>query len=448
MIATKQYGEQTSKDSKKLIIDVFNNLNKDAPYVMKTITTIYINDEVFRDNNRYPIDAPYKPYYPELTKYVSDHRLDDIFFVDGVPKVGEYYFEYCYNHSTNTFFVFSSPNLETKVIQDYIPMLYSMVTDNEIPWSKAQVFFGSPDSNNSLHCVTYNILLVFGKGTTLKTLEFSWLTTFELDSLVIKDLEGIIKKIRSQEKEIICIIQGVLFSNLEDVIIKYIQAEKQLDVVRNLIKDHKHTIKNFGFSGHFGNLKTLINSGDYITAIKSLSYVDNLSLLIDCTTDKLYNFGNKDKILLKEKGKTTYTEILNFIHSATEDASLKVIFFDPSIENHVLNKIDDSDLYDVFTVLLNMYSNCRNFGKEKHSITLKIIEQNLLEISFINKGRMEKSFVDYFLGRITNTLNDIEGLKYITVSLNYLKHIKRKHKEIDDDNILQLIITLKDGQQI
>ena len=75
MIATKQYGEQTSKDSKKLIIDVFNNLNKDAPYVMKTITTIYINDEVFRDNNRYPIDAPYKPYYPELTKYVSDHRL-------------------------------------------------------------------------------------------------------------------------------------------------------------------------------------------------------------------------------------------------------------------------------------------------------------------------------------------------------------------------------------
>ena len=126
------YGRETSDSAKKLIIDLFNRINKGKPYTMKTITTIYKNDEIFKDNLRYPIDAPYREFYKELTEeYVSKYGLDNIFFEKGIARIGNYYFEYGYND--NHFTVVSSPpeiDLETR--RRYLPMLYSMVTGVKI----------------------------------------------------------------------------------------------------------------------------------------------------------------------------------------------------------------------------------------------------------------------------------------------------------------------------
>ena len=104
------YGKKTSDRSKELIIDLFNQINEGKPYTMKTITTIYKNDDIFKGNLRYPIDAPYRDFYKELTEeYVVKHNLDNVFFKGGKSKTGEYFFEYIYEKENNSFTIHGSP---------------------------------------------------------------------------------------------------------------------------------------------------------------------------------------------------------------------------------------------------------------------------------------------------------------------------------------------------
>jgi hypothetical protein len=289
------YGQKTSKSAEKLIIDLFNKINNGSPYTMKTITTIYKNDEIFKDNLRYPIDAPYRAFYKELTEeYVSKYGLDNIFFEKGIARIGNYYFEYAYND--NHFNVISSPaEIELETRKRYIPMLYSMVTGVKIDWENANVSFSQSENNNAGVESKHKILLVFGKDS-LKTLEFSWLATFELTSVSEKEIETITYEIRNQEAEIINFTQGVLFSELDEVIINF-------ERIKELVKNHKHTIKNFGFEDHLMMLHSKLESGNIEAALEIFEYIENLVFLRDISTNILYNFdGKATDLLLYKKG--------------------------------------------------------------------------------------------------------------------------------------------------
>lgn len=435
------YGKKTSKSAKRLIIDLFNRLNHEKPYVMKTITTIYKNDEIFKGNLRYPIDAPYRSFYKELTeKYVVDHNLDNIFFESGEAITGQYFFEYKYYEETNNFRVFNIPiEIEIDTIQSYIPMLHSMITGNKIDWEDARN--KTEFINESLENST-KILLVFGKDI-LKSLEFGWLASFEIKSSKKKDRDLITRDIRKQELEIVNFTQGVLFTELEDVIIGFIQSQKQFEHTKSLIRDHKHTLKNFGLKGALNSLYHKIKD-DYET-MSIYNYVENLGLLHNYTTDILYNFGDSSsQLLLRKKGVNSYTSILEMIHSATKDYETKRIFYDDKISSHSLNIIDDVDLPKIFTVMLNLYSNSRNHGKGEFTIEILLSNKDNLEIVFKNRGIMLKSYVDYFLSnKPIATKGKVEGIKFIKESLNRLNHITKSCITDIDSTTITLIINQK-----
>jgi len=434
------YGEITSAKATKLIIDLFNKVNKDKPYKMKTITTIYKNDDIFKDNQRYPIDAPFQTFYKELTeKYVLNHDLDKIFYdQNGNAITGEYFFEYIYDEKENKFSIYAYPGkLNEEISKSYIPMLYSMVTGKKIDWEKARkktIF--SEDKNEE----TTKNLLVFGKGT-LKTLEFSWLTTFEISSESKTTIHNIIREIRMQGDEIINATQGVLFSELDDVIVSFLQSQKQYEHTKHLIKDHKHTLKNFGLKGALNLLYHQIK--DDPDKLKIYNYVEHLNLLHDYTTDILYNFSDTpDKLLLYDNSINTYTEVLKLIHSATREHDLEKIKFDDNVLNHSLNKIDAEDLANVFTVLLNLYSNSRNYGEDDFEINLIASDDKTLSIIFKNKTEMPDSFVDYFLNK-SASVEKGEGIGFIRDALNKIKHIDRRCKVANGYTTITLIITAK-----
>lgn len=446
MAGKELYGYKTNVRAKRFIIDLFNRLRDNKSYTMKTITTIYKNDEIFKGNLRYPIDAPYHDFYQDLTEnYVVENKLDNIFFTDsGDAKEGWYFFEYSYEKEINNFRVYQRPSeLDEKTVCSYIPMLHCMVTEKEIDWNDAKKKVSIIASNDSgiKDGNTTKILVIFGKDT-LRTLEFSWVASFDLSTSEKNEVEKIAKKIKDDhEEEIINFTQGVLFSELDDIIIGFLQSKKQLDHTRELIKDHKHTIKNFGFSGHINALERLIKQNEFEKAKSSLKYINNLSLLIQYTTDKLYNFDvTPNRLLLREHGLTSYTKLLSFIHSATEEAETNVFYTDNGIEDHPLNAIDENDLLDVFTVLLNMYSNSRNAGD--YAIYFKLIN-NAIEISFDNAGIMEQEYIDFYLGINVELQSKGEGLKFITNSLNKLTHIERKHTHEINRTRLCLIVNKK-----
>lgn len=434
------YGYITSNKATKLIIDLFNKLNAGKPYKMKTITTIYQNDDIFKDNQRYPIDAPFRDFYKELTEtYVPNHKLDNIFYDQNRNiKTGEYFFEYIYSEKENKFLIHAYPeDLGEEISKSYIPMLYSMVTGKKIDWENARVkTFFSKGKKEELT----KILLVFGKDT-LKTLEFSWLATFEISGNSKTTIQKVIREIREQEDEIINTTQGVLFSELDNVIVDFLQSQKQYEHTKNLIKDHKHTLKNFGLKGALNLLYHQIkNEPDML---KIYNYVECLNLLHDYTTDILYNFSDTpDELLLYKKNIDTYTEILNLIHNATREHDIERIMYKSDITSHPLNKIDAEDLANVFTVLLNLYSNSRNYGEGDFEINLIATCYKKLSIIFKNKKEMPDSFVQYFLNK-SAIVEKGEGIGFIRDSLNKLMHLDRKCETANGYTTITLLIKEK-----
>ena len=439
------YGERTSDTASSMIIDFFNAWTSGAPYRMKTITAIYKkNDQIFNDLSRYPIDAPFRPYYYELTKYAGKYHLDDLFFnADGSIREGAYYFSFAYNDASNRFQIRQSPDeISAQVKERYVPMLYSMVTDMAIEWPAAvsEFYAGSEPLTDEKH-----ILLVFGEASS-QTLQFSWLATFELTGASV-DATSSAEDIRSRKAVLINAVQGVLFSQLDDVIIDILKAKNQLAHTRELIKDHKHTIKNFGYSGHLFGLKRALQKGQLEEALDSIKYIDKLSFLIACTTDKLYNFDvHPSKLLLKrgDKGKPfeapydRYTSILTLIHEATEDFKQELIHIGEGVEESLLNKIRDEDLSHILTILINLYSNARNEGG--HSFHFKLRSPDQLEIAFTNRGDIEEEYLEFFLGTRKEINSDGDGLKFITGSLDLLRHIEREAERTNNQITLKLII--------
>ena len=195
------YAKSTSDRSVKLIIDLFNRLNKDEGFRMKTITTIYKENDIFKGNARYPIDAPFQPFYVELTeKYVLKYKLDDLFFENRNVKTGEFYFEFSHNKLDDKIIV--SQYLESLIgekekVRSYVPMLYSMISGREINWEEARdkLVFEKDTTKTK-----FNVLVVFGEDQ-MKILQYSWLSVFEIDNQL--DVKLISNKIRDQEKIII-----------------------------------------------------------------------------------------------------------------------------------------------------------------------------------------------------------------------------------------------------
>ncbi len=427
------YGQKTSKSAEKLIIDLFNKINNGSPYTMKTITTIYKNDEIFKDNLRYPIDAPYRAFYKELTEeYVSKYGLDNIFFEKGIARIGNYYFEYAYND--NHFTVVSSPSeIELETRRRYIPMLYSMVTGVKIDWENANVSFSQNEKTNSGVEDKHKTLLVFGKDS-LKTLEFSWLATFELKSVTENEIETITNDIRNQEAEIINFTQGVLFSELDEVIINF-------ERIKELVKNHKHTIKNFGFEDHLMMLHSKLESGNIEAALEIFEYIENLVFLRDISTNILYNFdGKATDLLLFKNGFTTYTKILSLFVDASINPLKNRIIFSDELANNALNQIETDDLINAFTILINLYSNISS----KDDYSVKILNtQSAIEIVFENNGIIEDKYIDYLLGNTHENPSKGEGLRFIVSSLERLPHINIKCNRTENRTAITLVIANK-----
>jgi hypothetical protein len=427
------YGQKTSKSAVKLIIQLFNKINNGSPYTMKTITTIYKNDEIFKDNMRYPIDAPYRAFYKELTEeYVSKYGLDNIFFEKGIARIGNYYFEFAYND--NHFTVVSSPSeIELETRRRYIPMLYSMVTGVKIDWENAKVNFSQNENEITDVEGKHKILLVFGKDS-LKTLEFSWLATFELKSLTENEIETVINEIRNQEAEIINFTQGVLFSELDEVIINF-------ERVKELVKNHKHTIKNFGFEDHLMMLHSKLESANIEAALEIFEYIENLVFLRDISTNILYNFdGKATDLLLFKNGFTTYTKILSLFVDASINPLDNRIIFSNELANDVLNQIETDDLIYAFTILINLYSNISS----KDNYSVKILKtQSELEIVFENEGIIEDKYIEYLLGKTHENPSKGEGLRFIVSSLERLPHINIKCNRTDNRTVITLAISSK-----
>ena len=245
-----------------------------------------------------------------------------------------------------------------------------------------------------------------------------------------------------------------MFSQLDDVIIDILRAKNQLAHTRELIKDHKHTIKNFGFSGHLFGLKKSLQNGRVDEALDSTRYIDKLSFLIACTTDKLYNFDIHPSKLLLKRGDTgkpfefpydSYTSILKLIHDATEDFREERIFIGDDVEASRLNHIADDDLSHVLTVLINLYSNARN--QQGHYFHFRLLNPQQLEIAFTNQGTIEEEYLEFFLGNSSSINTEGDGLKFITGSLDLLKHIERRADKSDNQITLKLIINGTDKQE-
>ena len=257
------------------------------------------------------------------------------------------------------------------------------------------------------------ILLVFGKDK-LKTLEFSWLATFELTSIGEDEIETIADEIRNQEAYIINFTQGVLFSELDEVIINF-------ERIKELVKNHKHTIKNFGFEDHLMMLHSKIETGNIKAALKIFDYIENLVFLRDISTNILYNFdGNAKDLLLYKKGYTTYTKILSLFVDASINPLDNCITFPDELTNDSLNQIEPDDLINVFTILINLYSNISS----KYNYSVKILKkQSEIEIVFENEGVIEDKYIYYLLGNTNENPSKGEGLRFIVSSLERLPHI-------------------------
>lgn len=412
MAEIELYGKRTSAKAEKLIIDFFNKINNGKPYKMKTITTIYKNDDIFKENQRYPIDAPYRDFYIELTeKYVVDHNLDSIFFENGIAKVGDYFFEFGYSQKSNLFSIFNYPReLGIETSKSYVPMLFSMVTGEKIDWEAARekVQFKSSIEDST------SVLLVFGNDN-LDTLEFSWVATFEINNKARTEIKSISKEIREQETEILNFTQGVLFSELNDVILEF-------DRIRELVKNHKHTIKNFGFEGHLMKLHSKIEAKDFDGAMKIFDYIENLAMLRDITTNILYNFDGKSSDLLLTQKANTYSKILSLLFSTSTRQETNSLIIDDSIETNPINTIEETDLIDVFTVLLNLYSNIHS--KSSFSIAIRNDNPDNIQVIFLNDGVIEEKYRQYLLGIINVNPSKGEGLRFVVNSLRNLPHIK------------------------
>lgn len=408
----KLYGEETSDDAKQLIIGLFNKLNKGEPYSMKTITTIYKNDEIFKDDLRYPIDAPYQNFYKELTEYyVAKYDLDSIFFEKGVAKEGEYYFEYSYNKSQNSFDVYQSPVMDLEIKKRYVPMLYSMVTGREIDWEEAKVDFVSVKDASENYERRNRILIVFGKDR-LKTLEFSWLATFELAT---DELDYFKKKITDQKSEIIHFTQGVLFSRLDEIILGF-------ERIKELVKNLKHTVKNFGFDDHIMLLQSKLESGEIDEALTMFDYMYSLAKIRDISTEIITMYDSTADKFVLGKEYNTYTAILTLLMDSLIDKSKGRLQISPEIHGNTLNQIEVDDLVDVFTLLINLYSNSRGKKLRQHEIDFFVLNGKLT-IRFINAEEMGIEFIRYLNGETTINPSKGDGLRFIVQSLSKLPHL-------------------------
>jgi hypothetical protein len=428
------YGYKTNNSAKELIIDLFNEINRGKTYKMKTITTIYKNDEIFKDNLRYPIDAPYRSFYKELTEtYVGKYGLDNIFFEKGIAKKGEYYFEYAYINKR--FIVYSSPDeIDLNIRRRYVPMLYSMISGKRINWEEAQVEFVQYEKGKFNPNTSEKILLVFGKDK-LKTLEFSWVASFQFFNVSKKEVISLTNDIRKQENIIINLTQGVLFTELDEIIVGF-------ERIKELVKNHKHTIKNFDFDGHLMMLRSKLESGKIKAAFRILEYTEDLAFLRDASTDIIYNFYDKNTdLLLFRKQYNTYTKLLSLLINSYIVPPSKKFIFSKEIENDFLNRIDADDLIDVFTILINIYSNICS----KDEFLIKISKnQHRIEILFENTDNIEDEHIDYLLGRTSVNSSKGEGLRFIVKSLEKLPHIKFFIKNIRNRTISTLLITKKE----
>ncbi len=411
------YAKTNSPKAEKLIINLFNKLNNDESFEMKTVTTIYKESDIFKGNSRYPIDAPFRDFYVDLTEdYVNKHKLDDIFFDNDQVSTGEFYFEFFYHEKINLFTVSEYPkNLGIKNTKNYVPMLFSMITGLKINWEEARqnLVFDKTHLSDKI-----KVLLVFGEDQ-LKRLSFGWLTTF-----VIKgdcNLNEIIKKIREQEHELVNYIQGVLFSELEEVIIHYVENQAKLDQSRELIKDYGHTMKNLGFKNAFialyEKLKTHEDLIPFFNRLENKYLVQLFAANILIT--KQTNKG--EKLAIEKENYNSFTALIDLFHKASKDNQKEIVFYDSIVKEHPLNKISSIYLPYVFTLLYNLYSNALSHNKGHYSINFIVNSEDNLIIYFFNKGEFPKDLICYLKKEKIQDKDKSEGLSYIHTALEALK---------------------------
>jgi hypothetical protein len=194
-----------------------------------------------------------------------------------------------------------------------------------------------------------------------------------------------------------------------------------------LIKDHQHTIKNFGFPGAMNSLYHAIKDKDHEEALAEYFHVETLGLLRDFATDVLYNFDRSpDGLLLVKKGYNTVTKLLNLIHESTRNQQKERIIYLPEIEQHPLNKISDKDVANYFTVFLNLYSNAVNYDRLNFSIEVALISKNRLKVSFRNEGQIAEEHKEYFNNNSFEPVGTGKGLTFIKNALREIGHVTRK----------------------
>lgn len=429
----KYYAQRTSQRSEKLIIDLFNRLNKDEGFSMKTVTTIYKKNEIFKGNARYPIDAPFRDFYVDLTEnYAFTYKLDDLFFHNNKIISGQFYFEFNYNKNRNEITIYKFPDeLNVDIVMSYTPMLFSMFSGLEIDWEDARkkIVFSNESFDNK-----NKILVVFGEDK-LRSLNFSWVSVFEINC--DENIESISKKIRNQEDEIVNSIQGVLFSELENVFIDYLDVKSKKDYSDWVRADYNHTIRNLGVKGAFYSLyKNLLK---YPDTMDNFDRLENIYTVQIFATDILNSVSSNKQVLLLEKQKVnTYTSILDLLHNSSIRHKEYLVKYSENLIDHHKNKIASEDLSIVFRLLFNLYSNCAKHSKGDYNIDIIIAEDSNLQITFDNKGLMDEDYKNFILGNRKKV--EGEGMKYVKDSL---KKLKSKVQIIFSDSFDRTIIILK-----
>jgi hypothetical protein len=189
-------------------------------------------------------------------------------------------------------------------------------------------------------------------------------------------------------------------------------------------------------------LRSKLESGKIKAAFRILEYTEDLAFLRDASTDIIYNFYDKNTdLLLFRKQYNTYTKLLSLLINSYIVPPSKKFIFSKEIENDFLNRIDADDLIDVFTILINIYSNICS----KDEFLIKISKnQHRIEILFENTDNIEDEHIDYLLGRTSVNSSKGEGLRFIVKSLEKLPHIKFFIKNIRNRTISTLLITKKE----
>jgi organic radical activating enzyme len=220
------------------------------------------------------------------------------------------------------------------------------------------------------------------------------------------------------------------------------ENRKQVGQMKNRIKDFQHTVLNFGTTGALRKLYDEFKSDSRF--MQTYNYVEKACLLRDCATDILYSDGNAEKLILKELDCNTYTGILKLAHEATAnnisfDDITSYIPSKEAIEKNIQNTIPDKDLANIFSLLLNLYSNCKKHNKSDFFIELIISQDNNLNIIFKNDGKDVVNFVERMNSDIDNDASE-RGINFIKRTIKNISYIEKECFVEGDNVVIKLTI--------